>query len=331
MEKNKKNSNGMRRIIYTVVIVFFISGIFFLPSFSSAYTKTKLNVEEKNDFVVEPGKTEIYLNPGESMVKSISVTNRVNKTVKFKLSTEDFVGTTDSKQPLVLLGDTNSPYSLKDFIVPEVKEFSLEFGEKITIPVTVSVPSNAEPKGYYGALIVSNAPSKLIDENSQEITGKTRIISRIGSLFLLRINGEGKEEGSVEDFKVIGPSQIFYSHRPIGFEIAFKNTGNVHLVPYGTITIKNMFGQIVDTLPVDAYFALPDSTRYREVNWNDGFSVGRYTANLSLYKGYNNEYVNAKVAFWVIPWKILIPLFAGIVLIVTFFYYILTRFELRKK
>ncbi|MFA6301309.1 MAG: hypothetical protein WC609_03080 [Candidatus Paceibacterota bacterium] len=322
---------SIKKIIYSVTIISVFVGISSLPLQAEAYTKINVDVTAQNDFVVEPGKTEVFLNPGENMVKNISITNRVNKTVKFKLSTEDFIGSNDAKQPVVLLGDANSPYSLKDFIIPEITEFSLEFGEKITIPVTVSVPKDAEPRGYYGALIVSNDPDKLGTDGTSEVEGKTRIISRIGSLFLLRINGEGKEEGNIENFKTIGPTQMFYSSRPAGFEIAYKNTGNVHLVPYGTITIKNIFGQTVGTLPVDAYFVLPDSIRYREVNWTNGFSLGRYTANLSLYKGYNNEYADAKLSFWIIPWKILVPVFAVILLLVVSFYYILTRFELRKK
>ena len=321
----------MKKIIPSFVIIFAVVGIFALPKHSEAYTKTKTNVTVENDFIVEPGKTEIYLNPGESMVKNISVTNRVNKTVNFKLTTEDFEGTDDPNQPVVLMGDTNSPSSLKDFIVPEITQFSLDFGEKITIPVTVSVPSNAEPRGYYGALIVSNDPDKLSPEQAKDTAGQTRIISRIGSLFLLRINGEGIEQGDLESFKLIGPTQTYYSNRPTGFEIAYKNTGNVHLVPYGTVTIKNIFGQVLETLPVDAYFVLPSSIRYRDVNWGSGFSLGRYTATLSLYKGYNNEYVESKVAFWVIPWKILVPVFVGIMLLIALVYYVLTRFELRKK
>ncbi len=323
--------SSTKKIIYSTIIISVFMLLLSWPLPGEAYTKTNVDVTAQNDFVVEPGKTEVFLNPGESMVKNISITNRVNKTVKFKLSTEDFVGSNDAKQPVVLMGDANSPYSLKDFIVPEITEFSLEFGEKITIPVTVSVPKNAEPRGYYGALIVSNDPDKLSGGTASDVEGKTRIVSRIGSLFLLRINGEGKEEGNIENFKTIGPKQMFYSSRPTGFEIAYKNTGNVHLVPYGTITIKNIFGQVVGILPVDAYFVLPDSIRYREVNWADGFSLGRYTANLSLYKGYNNEYSDAKLSFWIIPWKILVPAFVVILLLVVSFYYLLTRFELRKK
>ncbi len=322
---------SVKKILYGFLIIFIIVGSFLLPKYSKAYTKTNVSVTPQNDFVVEPGKTEIFLNPGENMVKNVSITSRIDKTVKFKLTTEDFIGTDNPNQPVLLMGDTNSPYSLKDFINPEITEFSLEFGEKITIPVTVSVPLNAEPRGYYGALIISNDPDKLESGATKEIEGKTRIISRIGSLFLLKINGEGKEEGNIEDFKLIGPQKIFYSQRPEGFEIAYKNTGNVHLVPYGTITIKNIFGKILYTLPVDAYFVLPDSIRYREINWTEGFSLGRYTANLHLNKGYDNQYEDIDLAFWILPWKTLLIGFVFLSFLVALVYYFLTRFELRKK
>jgi len=310
--------------------VFIILGLLVGGS-AFAYEKTKINVEIRNDFIVEPGKTEIVLNPGESVVKNVTVTSRINKTVNFKLSSEDLMGTDSSQEPVRLLGDEKGPYSIKDFIVPEIKEFTLSLGEKIVIPVTISVPINAEPRGYYGALIVANQPEKLEGQEAKEVEGKTRLISRIGSLFLVKIKGEGKEEGSLASFKVMGPSKIFYPQRPEGFEVAYKNSGNVHLVPYGNITIKNMLGRTVGELPVNAYFALPDSTRYREVMWDQGFGLGRYTADLSLYKGYGNEFVESKVSFWIIPWKILIPVLIGIIILVTIGYYISTRFELRRK
>jgi len=135
----------------------------------------------------------------------------------------------------------------------------------------------------------------------------------------------------LEDFKIIGPSKTFYENRPKGFEILFKNDGNVHLVPYGKIIIKNILGKDVGMIPVDAYFSLPDSIRYREVLWSQGTGLGRYTANLSLYNGYGNENTEASVAFWIIPWKILLVTFLGLIMVISLIYYISTRFELRKK
>jgi hypothetical protein len=288
-------------------------------------------MEPQNDFVVEPGKTEIFVNPGETVTKNITITNRINKTVKFKLTTEDMTGTDDPQSPIQLLGDERGPYSMKDFIIPEISEFSLELGERIVIPVTISAPIDSEPRGYYGALIVSNEPEVMGEEQSKETEGKARLISRIGSLFLLRINGEGKESGSLEDFKIIGPSKKFYENRPSGFEISFKNDGNVHLVPHGMVTINNIFGKEIGKIPVDAYFSLPDSIRFREVMWSEGSGLGRYTANLSLYPGYGNTNQDSSLAFWIIPWKILVAIFVGLIVLISIIYYIFTRFEIKKK
>jgi len=315
-----------------IIFFVFILGCVVLPNTTFAFQKIQTEMQPQNDFVVEPGKTEIFLNKGESIVKNITVTNRIDKTMNFKLSTEDLVGTNDQKQPIILMGDEVGPYSLKNLIKPEITEFSLNFGEKIIIPVTVSIPLDAEPRGYYGALIVSNEPELMSLSSGSETEGKTRIISRIGSLFLVKINGEGKEEGRLENFKISGPGKSVYESKPESFEIAYKNSGNVHLVPYGKITIKNIMGRKISEVPVDAYFVLPDSIRYREVLWQEGgFLFGRYTASLSLYKGYGNEYEQDKIAFWVLPWKILVPIFIGLILLTSFIYYVLTRFELRKK
>ena len=313
-------------------------GSIFLLTILLSYNTTRAferiknpGMELHNDFIVEPGKTEIFINPGETVTKNITITNRIGKNVKFKLTTEDMEGTNDPLAPIKLLGNERGPYSLKDLIVPEINTFSLDPGERISIPVKVSVPVDAEPRGYYGALIVSNDPDILENTNTSDTEGKTRIVSRIGSLFLLRINGEGKESGSLESFKIMGPSQSFYESKPKGFEILFKNTGNVHLVPHGKIIIRNILNREVGSIPVDAYFSLPDSIRYREVLWDDGTGLGRYTADLSLYPGYGSNNQELSLAFWIIPWKILISVFVGLVVFISIIYYILTRFEIKKK
>lgn len=326
MKKNYKSFT----LLSLVGAFFIVSNLFFLKAL--AFEKTKLDLPVQNDFVVEPGKTEIFLNPGESITKTISITNRIGKTVKFKLTTEDMIGTNDSLTPIKLLGEEEGPYSLKNFITPEISEFTLEAGEKITIPVKVSIPFDAEPRGFYGALIVSNEPEILgTDGEPKDAQGQARLVSRIGSLFLLRINGEGIESGSLEDFKILGPKKPFYENRPEGFEIAFKNDGNVHLVPYGKISISNLLGREVASVPVDAYFSLPESIRYREVLWEKGAGLGRYTAKLSLFPGFGNENEEDSLSFWIIPWKILIITFVGLVVIISLIYYVLTRFELKKK
>lgn len=290
--------------------------------------RSQLTVDDTNDFVVEPGKTEIFLNPGESIRKNVTVTNRQNRKVSYTIKIEDFVGTEDPNNPIKLLGEEAGPYSLKNLVTPEIQEFTLNFGERIVIPVEVRIPETAEARGYYGAIVVSNQPdieNQLAEGSGAE--GKTRLISRIGSLLLVRVNGLGVESGLLEDLKVIGPSKLFYEKKPTGFEILFRNDGNVHLVPSGKITIKNIIGKKVAELPVDAYFALPNSLRYREIQWDGGFGFGRYKADISLYRGYGNQFDEDSVVFWVLPWKILLAIFAVICLL----YYISRKFEFKRK
>ena len=129
----------------------------------------------------------------------------------------------------------------------------------------------------------------------------------------------------------MGPKQSFYQNRPKGFEIAFNNTGNVHLVPHGKIIIRNIIGKDVGEIPVDAYFSLPNSIRYREVLWSEGSGLGRYTANLSLFPGYGNQNIEKSISFWIIPWKILLIVLAALIALIALIYYVSTHFEFKKK
>lgn len=316
--------------IFPLVLLLTFS-IFIFSGSVYAYQKRTVDVDLRNDFVVEPGRTEIFLNPGESTIKNITITNRINRNTTFRLTTEDFVGSDDQNTPVVLLGDEIGPYSLKDFIRPEINTFSLEPGEQITLNVRISVPEDSEPGGFYGALIISNVPpSESAEGEEGAAQGQTRIVSRIGSLFLVRVNGPVNESGHISDFKVI-EEKPFYTQRPDGFEIYYKNEGSVHLVPYGEIRVKNIFNNEIAVLPVDAYATLPDSIRYRQVEWEDGFSIGRYKAELSLYKGYGDEYDTDSLVFWVIPWKVIVIALIVLFVLSSILYFIVTRFELKRK
>lgn len=298
-----------------------------------AYTITKIGVENSEDFVVEPGKTEIFLNPGETVTKNISVTNRTNREMKFSVGVENFVGSDDPESTVVLLpAGIDTPYPLSQFVSSELQEFTLQFGEKITFAVTITTPSDIEPGGHYGAIIVSNESLGSFDGNGNEVQGSTRLTSRIGSLVLMRINGDVDESGFLESFKITGPSKLFRQKMPTSFEIVFNNDGTVHLVPYGTVNVRNIFGSQIAQIPVDAYFALPDSKRYQEVMWpGKSFAFGLYTAELELYRGYGNQLDTQQIKFFVLPLIVVLPVLGGVLLLFAILYFISRRFEIKRK
>lgn len=79
------------------------------------------------------------------------------------------------------------------------------------------------------------------------------------------------------------------------------------------------------------YFSMPDSLRYREVVWDKDGLFGRYTAELTMNRGYGGNVDVVKIAFWVIPWN-MIGIAVLIAVAAYFLFFIFTRrFELRRR
>lgn len=285
--------------------------------------------EVKGDVVLGPTKVEFFLNPGEKATKELMITNRTGETITFTLGVEDFTGSRNVNESVVFLGDAEGPYSLKDWLKPEVSEFTLKHGQRIHLPVEISIPLDADPGGHYGVVFaVIKSPFSEGEGGEKAVQGQISIVSRAGSLFFIRVNGETEEEGLLTDLKT---SKKFYEKGPIPFQVFFENNGSVHLTPYGTIEIKNILGKKVDEIELDPWFVMPDSLRLREVNWEKGFLFGKYTAVISVNRGYQDIIDQKSVEFWVIPWKIVLAVLIVLILIILFFYWVASKFEIKRK
>jgi len=314
-------------VLFTLVLLFLAAN-----TASAQVTRQFVGAAGQNDFVLEPAKHEVLAVPGETQREKISITNRTEKTLEFKIQIEDFVGSTDREQQVKLLGDEVGPYSLKNFVTPDVSVFTLSSGERITIPITVALPEDAAPRGYYGAVIISAEDPG--ERDSLNDAPGTEIVTRLGSLFLVRVDGDLIEESNLELFKTLGEDKKLYSQHPLGFELAVENMGNVHLVHYGQIVVKNIFGKEIERLPINGFFSLPDSIRYQQIAWPSSFSLGRYTAVLDIHKGYGDERLSThqqQISFWVIPWNIVLPLIILIILVVAVSSKLSKRFTVVRK
>jgi hypothetical protein len=288
-------------------------------------------VEEKKDFVLGPGKTELWLSPGEKTTDQLLITNRLGREMSFKVEIEDFKGSRDPEETTVLLGEEKGPYSLKDLLHPEVTEFTLKHGQRMVLPVEISIPEDAEPGGLYGSILIATSSSPQGSETEEEtVKGQMQLISRLGCLYFIRVKGEVIEDGFLKELRT-GTAKKFYEKGPISFELLFENNGNVHLMPYGGIEIFNILGKKVDEVEIEPYFALPDSLRLREVNWQKEFLFGRYTALASVNRGYQDIVDQKSITFWVIPWKIVLAGLIGLFLVIWFFRWLFSKFEIKLK
>lgn len=319
----------MRKIFLTIfsigVMVFSIN-----LTFGLAYQIEDLTaIPIENDFVLGPGKIELLVNSGDEYIRELLITNRLGRTMNFKIEIEDFKGSRNPQEVTILLGQERGPYSLKDYLKPEITEFVLAHGQRMILPIKISIPIDAEPGGLYGTVLVSAYSSLTPEEIEKEKTkGQISIISRLGTLFFIKVKGEVVENGFLKDFKT---DKKFYGKGPISFELFFENNGNVHLTPYGIIEIYNLLGKKIEEIKLDPWFVLPDSLRMREMKWNKNFLFGRYTALASVNRGYQDIIDQKSIEFWVIPWKILLVGLIGLFLIIWFFVWIVKHFEIKRK
>lgn len=292
--------------------------------------ETLIETPIEGDVVLGPGKIEVWLSPGEKTIKTIYFTNRTGRSINFLVNIEDFKGSRNPTTGTMFLGEEKGPYSLKDYLHPDTKEFTLEHGQRISLPIEIAIPEDAEAGGRYGVVFASALPPKIEAEVTEEVKPTIGVISRVGCLFFVRVKGEVIENGFLESFTTLN-GKNYYENGPIGFELLFENNGNVHLAPYGILEITNLLGKKVAEIELDPWFAMPDSIRLREVKWDKRFLFGRYRALASVNRGYQDIIDKKSINFWVIPWKLILAIFIGLFLIIGFFYWIITHFEIKKK
>lgn len=300
---------------------------FVTPLFAHAEIKKEFIGSDRvyGDFVVGPGKNEVTVDPGTSKTIFMTVTNRMGTERKFNLSIEDFTGSQDPSQPIVLLGNERGPYSLRDYINLESNSFVLKQDERAVVPVTITVPVDAEPGGRYGSVLVSTASLPSEDKAA----GIAPIISRVGSLVFVTVPGEAKQDGKLEEFTT--KNGRFFASGPIDFTTLYRNDGNIYLNPYGVVAITNTFGQNVGEIEVKPWFALPNSLRSRDFSWDKKVMFGRYTATMSLNRGYDNIVDTQKVVFYVFPLMYIFAICGGLFISIFSIYFILSRFEIKRK
>lgn len=283
-----------------------------------------------NDFVISPGHIEVEIEPGESKTVEISVANRLSDNRRFLIDIEDFTSSDDLSRPVVLLGDSVGPYTLKDYILIPDDEFRIGLGSRAVLPITISIPEDAEPGGRYGSVVISTVGDKSIDDEGRGAISSSPIVARVGTLFFVTIPGDIEYQGLLQEFSLKN-SKWWYESGPIDFSIVYENSGSVHVNPYGELEIKNLFGEVVGFVEIEPWFALPNSLRLKELSWDRELLFGRYSATLRLNRGYDDIIDESTVSFWVLPWKMIVGIFIVVFILVFIIRYLTRNFEFKRK
>lgn len=299
----------MKKLTILIVTALVLSSAFLA---TRALTASAVDAPNPNEIgqalEISPPVVNLSANPGQTVKAQISLRDISSGPLVVTGQLNDFVAAGEDGTPKILLdeGEPN-PYSLKDWIAP-LPELLLEPRQIETLPVTITVPANAAPGGYYGVVRFTATPPELED------TGVS-LSASLGALILLRVNGDVKHGLQIEEFSVNknGKTASLFESTPITFTERIKNSGNIHEQPVGKITVTDMFGKTIAGVNVnlEQRNILPQSIRKFEQPLDSSVLgnkqlFGRYTAELVMSYGANGEKVTAATSFWVIPYKLII-------------------------
>lgn len=279
---------------------------------------------------LSPIRFELSGDPGTTVTEQITLTNETAVPVTYYSSFTNFEAQ----------GETGNP----NFVDPvdglgtwmRVDEtVALEPGSTKTIPLTISIPANAEPGGHFAVVFFGTLPPSTDG-------GQVGIGANTGVLVLLSVNGDVKEGGGITQFNV-KDNKFWHNTLPVNFEYKFRNEGNDRIKPDGKLTIRNTVYWPTEKLegnPVQGNI-LPNSTRKFEVTWVNNprsadyvaspsfftkylddvlyqwknFAFGFYTAKIDLSYGTKGLTTIGSDTFFVFPWQLLIVIFIVLVIV----------------
>lgn len=279
--------------------LFFIAACY---SYFGSNTALFAQTLPQNSVIVRPAKAEVTVGAGEERSVIFTVLNGTGEPLRVRVSFEDIAPSQQQSaldDSVRLLGDGAGANSLKEALAVTRSSFEIRTGEEVSVPVLVRIPKGAEPGGRYGSAVFHF--SKLTAHGSAETN--VALEGRIAALLYVRIAGDVLEEGKLAAFGLFNNAKTTKSPtllEPLRMQVAYQNSGSVHLNPYGRITIRSLFGK-THILPIDPWAVLPNATRMREINMTEPLPPGRYTAHLELNRGYKDIVDEQTISFFVLP------------------------------
>jgi hypothetical protein len=269
-----------------LVAVIYLSGV--------GNTTAQTPSSSPSGLAVSPPTFELSANPGDTLRNSLRVDNVVNEDIAVSVDVRNF--TALGEEGGIDLSQEEGQFSLASWTSVTPKQVTIPAHGFVTFNYTIAIPANAPPGGRFGSIIFKTTP-KPVTKGSGVAVGQ-----EVGALVFLKIAGDVSEKATIATFK---PRSTINEGGPVYFDVRTKNNGNVQLRPTGTVTITNIFGKKVATVPVNEENVLPGAIRKAEAKWNSGVLFGRYNATVSLVYGSERQVLTASTAFWGFPYKII--------------------------
>lgn len=277
------------------------------------------NTPTTRTLTIVPPTVEQKVNPGEAKEGKLKIINDSSEEITFNVVVRDFIVKDNKGTPDILPpGTLSNKYSGASWIGVAPDNFTVAPHKQQEFQYFLKVPADARPGGHYAAVVYEPV-------NPLGITGTGAAVNtQLGTLFYINVAGAITENAQIVQFSAKG----FSEYGPVSIATEIKNLGDLHIRPVGSIVVKNMLGQRVETQNLDEHNIFPEASYLYNNKFGQKFMFGRYTATMyATYGTGNNRPLMATVAFIVFPWKMAsLALLVAIAIVLAIFV-----FEKRKK
>jgi len=311
------------------ILFFILPSVFLLPLPRAVFAAT-----------ITPLILEVEAEPGQTVQRFVAVYNETDSDLYLSAGVETFEPRGERGEVRLLSPELSG--AATGWVKLADNSLVLKPNQTAQVPVIFAIPKIADVGGYYLAVMwqFGGAP--------QRLGSQVNLAGRVGTLVLLTVKGEVKEDLALKEFKLSADNwrapfwpwldslliknQVLNSSQ-VDFFSRLENLGSVHLKPQGYIIIKNIFGRVVASLPFNSENGniLPQSIRSWAGSWsppnvfsgrwavlNNLFSWrgGFYQAQLKLEYGENRKILSSMtLSFWLLPLKFLL-LVGGVVILI---------------
>ncbi len=218
-------------------------------------------MSESSGIVVDPAFIDVSLEqPQQEKQIQISYTNNSKQTITLEFFALDF-RQKDEFGTIGFLGEESRSfsYSLSSFLQFGTNAMVLQPKEKQTLQVLVKNRPDLSPGGHYAAVIARQR------NESQQATDTTQVSVALSSLIFLR--KQGGEQFNLSLKKLDWPKGFIVFSHPKELVLTFQNEGNIHVVPYGRLEVRDFIGRLAykGTVNTSSLRVFPETRRLIKV------------------------------------------------------------------
>lgn len=266
---------------------------------------------------ISPSREDLgIIKPGEQYTGEFKVLNKGKFSFEYEVSFAPYAVTNEFYDPSFTQETVYT--EIKNWIVVDKENGTLEPGEEDTISYVVSVPDGEHGGAQVAAIIITM-------KNNIESNGGIEAVRQLGYIVYGNVDGQVTKTGRVLENKVPG----FLFNPPIVASSLVENTGNVYTRATYKLQVFPLFSDeevYTNEEQPENNIVFPETKRYNEIKWESAPQLGIFKVR-STVKIFDEESVTEKIVFLCPIWF----LFVVLLLIFCIIFWIASRAMRRKK